>query len=193
MLTINHTGIAKKSLLIGFFIFSCTINALAYNPQDSKILTSGPNILQRDLTFFLQNNHIQTINDYAQWLEKNISYQKDIAGDIWEAPLQTLKRRYGDCEDFAILTANTLALLNYTPQVLLMLKENLAHAICIFKKDGRYLIFDNNRLIATPFQTKTALKNHLKTQYNYLAIRSIDYKENAWTQHQVQGVLVSGF
>ncbi len=46
-------------------------------------------------------NDITTVNNYVNHL---ITYKNDAKGaDIWQAPKETLHRKAGDCEDYAIL------------------------------------------------------------------------------------------
>ena len=90
-----------------------------------------------------------------------MKYRPDVGADTWSLPQETIARRYGDCEDFAFLSENVLRTLGYQPQVIAFKRERRArrHAICIFKKEGRYFYFDNTRLRGT---YATSMKQFVK-------------------------------
>ena len=98
---------------------------------------------------FLNENALYTIDQYARWLEKNIVYKADESTDRWADPLETLRKRSGDCEDFAFLSAEVLRTFGYQPLVLAVGRGQNAHVICIFKRQNVYYAFDNNQLNKT--------------------------------------------
>ncbi|MFH1837805.1 MAG: hypothetical protein ABH862_06825, partial [Candidatus Omnitrophota bacterium] len=58
-------------------------------------------------------------------------------------------RKYGDCEDYAFLSAAVLKVLGYDPKVLAIGDGSKSHAICVFEKDGKYMWFNNTNLEST--------------------------------------------
>jgi hypothetical protein len=48
---------------------------------------------------------IETFQDIAKWLKRNIRYQPD-GLDRWTAPAETIRRGYGDCDDWTLLYMN---------------------------------------------------------------------------------------
>ena len=104
------------------------------------------------LVTFLNKNRIFSVQDYAKWLEKNIQYKADDDADTWSDPLETLKKRSGDCEDLAFLSADVLKILGYDSRILAVGSGQKAHAICVFKMKKMYYAFDNNHLSET-YQT----------------------------------------
>jgi len=96
-----------------------------------------------DVRIFMVTRNIQTVDDYAQWLIKNMRYQKDADRDIWSNPSETLQRGFGDCEDLAFLTAEVLKILGHQPRVIAVGLKKEAHVVCMFQKNGKYHVFDN--------------------------------------------------
>lgn len=117
-----------------------------------------------DIIFF---NNIRSIPDYLQWLKSNIVYRKDIEGDIWSRPLDTLKSGFGDCEDFSFLNEAVLNFLGFKPKVLTLMRIGCNHAICVFKQEnGYYSLIDNTRLVYTKSKNMTELAKYLFSVYH---------------------------
>ncbi|MFH1094510.1 MAG: transglutaminase-like domain-containing protein [Candidatus Omnitrophota bacterium] len=117
----------------------------------SGALVSMPAALDMRILNIINNEKIRSVEDYAVWLKKNFKYKKDEDTDNWASPDETLTRLAGDCEDFAFLNEAVLRIFGYKPQVLGLgggLKL-VNHAVCVFKKDSRYLCFDNTTLKIT--------------------------------------------
>ena len=89
---------------------------------------------ERILSLFHQNN-IQTIEDYARWLQANITYQKNPL-DHWAPPEETLEKKHGDCKDYAFLNAEVLKVFGYKPHIFALTRRAGNHAVCAFEKDG---------------------------------------------------------
>ena len=49
------------------------------------------------------NFSIWQVLDAYEWVRTNVNYTKDVGGDHWQSPNETLQLRTGDCEDFALL------------------------------------------------------------------------------------------
>ena len=108
-------------------------------------------LLKKRVADFLERHDIETLDSYALWLKKNVRYKADLFGDSWSSPEETLKRRRGDCEDFAFLSEEVLSQLGYEPYVIAFMRRDTGdwHAICAFKEEGLYNYFDNFNLVKT--------------------------------------------
>ncbi len=113
------------------------------------VFSCGPNKTDEYLFKFLGAHGVYTVEAYAAWLEKTISYQADPATDSWATPLSTLRAGKGDCEDYAFLTQSVLRVLGYAPIVCVMGGIGTDHAICVFREKGYYMWFDNASCNAT--------------------------------------------
>jgi len=135
----------------------------------AKTLGSQANPLDMRILNIISDENINSIEDYAQWLEKNFEYKSDEGPDIWAAPEETLTRKYGDCEDFAFLNEAVLRVFGYRPQVLAMGGgiKTVNHAICAFEKDGYYLWFDNNKLKKTLVSSVEEFGAQVVTRHGY--------------------------
>ncbi|MBL7068467.1 MAG: transglutaminase-like cysteine peptidase [Candidatus Omnitrophica bacterium] len=127
----------------------------------------------------LAKENIKRIEEYAEWLVKNVAYRRDKKSDTWSLPEETLARRYGDCEDLAFLNREVLGALGYQPQVVAFRKKNWEkwHAICVFEKEGRYLYFDNRRLKDTPAASMEQFAKEIGAEGNIVAFGSFGITE----------------
>jgi len=135
----------------------------------AKTLVSQANPLDMRILNIISDENINSVEDYAQWLEKNFEYKSDEGPDIWASPEETLTRKYGDCEDFAFLNEAVLRIFGYRPKVLAMAGgiKTVNHAICAFEKDGYYLWFDNNKLKQTPASSVEEFGSHVVPRHGY--------------------------
>ena len=144
------------------------------------VLVTHPKLLDMEIIYIMETNHIQTLDDYARWLKNNISYKKDNKHDIWTAPQETLRKRNGDCEDYTFLNMAVLRLLGYTPKFLALQKPGLGHAICVFQVKGYYYWFDNAKLKKTNTRTLTELANYISTNHKYNQILEWNEAKKGW-------------
>ncbi len=148
-------GILSLILFIGGSAFTSFANEfstiLSPSPGILLALNNSPrvNIQQKEIEDFLFRNKIRNLTDYAHWLETNTNYREDPIGDDWAPPQEMLRRRIGDCEDYAFLTAEVLKILGYQPHILALAMEDFTHAITVFKDNDQYCIFDNYKLVQT--------------------------------------------
>ena len=133
------------------------------------VWVSRPLPLDEHLVSFFNQNNIQTIEDYARWLQTNITYQKDPV-DQWAQPEETLKKKYGDCEDYALLNAEVLKVFGYKPRIFILAHRGGNHAVCAFEKDGYFLWFDNNHLKESTAQDLKELARDILLQYNFSSL-----------------------
>ena len=110
-----------------------------------------------------------------------MKYKKDGKGDVWSRPNETLGRRYGDCEDYAFLNASVLRILGYEPRVL-ALEQGIGrnHAICAFKRGGRYLWFDNAELKESRFSSMEEFSEYILAAYRCYYVSEVDFDTRHW-------------
>jgi predicted transglutaminase-like cysteine proteinase len=87
------------------------------------------------------NLAIRPMSDLAQFGQE----------DVWSSPLDTLYRRAGDCEDYAIAKFVALRMAGIAAEDLriVVLADTLrgeGHAVAAARLDGRWLILDNRRM-----------------------------------------------
>jgi len=114
--------------------------------QNGHVLVSGPAASDREIVRIIAENNIRSLREYSVWLKEHVEYRQDGRQDKWLSSQETLKRKYGDCEDYAFLNAAVLKVLGYRPRVLAVGDREKSHAICVFEKDGKYMWFDNAEL-----------------------------------------------
>ena len=85
-----------------------------------SVFVARPSEIDTQIAGFLGTHNIKTLDEYAMWLTKNIAYRADAAGDIWSSPKETLDRLYGDCEDYALLSAAVLRVLGYESKIMVL-------------------------------------------------------------------------
>ena len=72
-----------------------------------------------------------------------IIYERD-RGEYWQTPEETLLRKKGDCDDFAILSYTLLKKAGYECKLVAILFEESGHAVTMFKTGDYWNIFDLN-------------------------------------------------
>jgi hypothetical protein len=115
-----------------------------------RSLSNRPDRLDVRVLNIIVKEHIKSVEDYAVWLRLNIAYRLHEGEDIWTEPGVTIDRRHGDCKDISLLNMAFLRVFGYKPIIFAMARLYDSHAICVFKKEGRYFWFDNTRLVETP-------------------------------------------
>ncbi len=95
---------------------------------------------------------IDTLARVNAWVNDEVRHVDDRVArrvaDHWASASQTLSRRAGDCEDFAILKYQMLAALGVAREDMYLtlardLVRNADHAVLIVKHEGRYYMLDN--------------------------------------------------
>lgn len=119
---------------------------------------------------------IKSLRDYEQWLQKNIKYRRDDGTDVWSLPDETLRRKYGDCEDLAFLNVAFLRVAGYQPKAMGLLRKRgrKGHAICVFKKSGYYLWFDNTKLNKTSATSMDEFAKYILRTSSYAKLFKIN-------------------
>jgi hypothetical protein len=137
------------------------------------VLISRPSGLDEAIADIFSANNIGSARDYALWLKNNIQYKTDGNRDSWAHPLETLERKYGDCEDLAFLNAAALSQLGYRPKVLALMRLCRNHAICVFKEGRYFTVIDNVRLKKTTAASTGELMEYLCARYDCASIREV--------------------
>ena len=135
-----------------------------------------PLSLDTEILYLINKNNIRSIDDYADWLQENIRYEKDAGKDVWAAPQVTLKRKYGDCEDYSFLNVAVLRVLGYESKVLVMKGPTGCHAICVFKKNDYYYWFDNAELKKTSIRTIAGFGKYLHNEYGCNRLLALNHE-----------------
>jgi len=101
--------------------------------------------------------------EISDWLSKNFTYVGEMP-DYWQNAQETLDKKTGDCEDFAILAQAILKKLHIPSQILIIKFQgiNQLHAICVFKNGEYYSFFSNQELIDTK---SSLLKDAITEKY----------------------------
>ncbi|MFA5260404.1 MAG: transglutaminase domain-containing protein [Candidatus Omnitrophota bacterium] len=150
--------------------------------RENGVLILKPNHSDIQIRDFILSANIKSIEDYALWLNHNIEYRKSPQADAWALPLDILRRRWGDCEDFALLNSAVLRVLGYHPRFLALQRARRAHAICTFQKDGAFLWFDNADIKNARVTTLQDLVQLLKKQYNLSHVLELNLSTMQWTR-----------
>ncbi|MDD4957579.1 MAG: transglutaminase-like domain-containing protein [Candidatus Omnitrophica bacterium] len=137
------------------------------------VLVARPSALDETILDFIRDNCIYSLRDYTTWLKNNTLYIKDSGLDQLTPPAEMLKLKRGDCEDYAFLNAAVLKVLGYEPRTLSVGPHRPNHAICAFRKDGRYYWLDNAILKETPAKDLRDFAKFLRTGYNYSYVGGI--------------------
>jgi transglutaminase-like putative cysteine protease len=93
----------------------------------------------------------------ARATAERVTYANDPLGGLLDyvaAPAVTWARRYGDCDDFAYLTAELLRRADVESWVVSYLSRNVkdSHVVCLFRNADGYGVLDQG-LIRGPFRT----------------------------------------
>jgi hypothetical protein len=148
--------------------------------RTNGVLISRPRQLDLQIVDIIQTNRFQNLEDYSQWLQKNVHYLPDQNGEHWASAQETLVKHTGDCEDYTILTSEVAKVLGYRPQFVALFRNGKAHAICAFKYKGYYVWFDNAKLKKSHAQSLEQLGQELVTQYAYSYMMELDQQTKQW-------------
>lgn len=113
------------------------------------VLVSGPRAQDLRIHDFLLVNGITSVGDYLSWLEESLVYRKDAPRDVWSAPEVVLRRGFGDCDDYAFLTAAVLDVMGLETRVICVDRGRSQHALCVFEDGGVFGWVDQTKLNRT--------------------------------------------
>jgi hypothetical protein len=90
----------------------------------------------KDVVFCLYEVH--------RWVYDNISYIKDAYDETLISPKAIVHFRYGDCDDFALLTHTILKILNIPVRYVLLAKQHrgYSHIAVAYKFENVYIYID---------------------------------------------------
>lgn len=152
------------------------------NQAEGGVLVSRPVQEDTQISHFIYRHNIQSVTDYSQWLQSNMTYVRDAYADTWAKPEETIRRKKGDCEDFSFLNMAVLRVLGYEAKFLALVREKgESHAICVFKYNGYYVWFDNNTLKETRAQTLQEFAKVVTDDHAYDGMSELDTETNSWT------------
>lgn len=98
------------------------------------------------------SDNAEAMANVNAWVNRQIRHVDDRVArgraDHWASAGQTLRRRSGDCEDFAILKYQMLAALGVAREDMFLtlardLVRNADHAVLIVRHEGRFYMLDN--------------------------------------------------
>lgn len=150
--------------------------------RENGVLMIKPNPSDIQIRDFILSANIKSIEDYAVWLNHNIEYRECPHADAWMFPADILRRRWGDCEDFALLNSAVLRVLGYHPRFLALQRARRAHAICTFQKDSDFLWFDNSHIKNAGVATLQDFVQLLKKEYNLSRVLELNLSTMQWTR-----------
>lgn len=87
-------------------------------------------------------------DDTAAWLRKNVRFVAERgAEDHWQPAVETLAKRTGDCEDYAILAKRMLEPKGYDTILLGIWGDEQAHTVLLFTKGSDFGVIDVDRVV----------------------------------------------
>lgn len=145
-------------VLLGYYYteaYNRTIQALLYRTFGDKTI----------FTELVQVEKLFTPQAISNWMMDNVEYKIDLEvhdmEEYWQTPLETLHLKTGDCEDYAFLSQELLNQIGIKAKVLIMVSMNRetgepsGHAVCVFKWQWRWWVFDCGYLSACPSYIKS--------------------------------------
>ena len=148
--------------------------------KEKGVMVVKPLAEDKQIVDFIYENKIQSLEDYAQWVQKNISYKKEFGTDIWQDPINFLSKRKGDCEDYALLNMEVLKVVGYQPQFIALMGQKKSHAICVFELNGEYYYFDNAVLKKTNTNNIMQFVKDFISQSSYSEVREYLPETKKW-------------
>jgi len=147
---------------------------------DNGVWSICPDITDEKIFDIIVSFRISSVNDYTQWLQQTISYRSDGPLDQWASPEQTLKRRNGDCEDYAFLNQAVLRVLGYQPQVFVFGRSGVDHAVCVFKRGAYYCWIDNTTLKTTHTEELQEFAAAIFRTTDFSHISKLNRQDHTW-------------
>lgn len=145
------------------------------------VLVSQPSSEDMEIVKFLKDNNISNIQEYAQWLQKNISFRVDQGSDQWAKPLETIERKFGDCEDFSFLNTAVLRVMGYDPKFVAFFSSSVKnHAITVFEDNGKLYYFDNMNLKKVEESNMLDFAKNKMEKNRYFASKKLDVNSKKW-------------
>lgn len=106
--------------------------------------------------WFLELTRIESVGILNRTVNLAIQYTKD-GDDKWQSPLETLDRKRGDCEDYAILKLAILGYRKIPGSLLIFRRKATDHMVVIFEKG----VLDNStHVLKTPISGEIVWSSH---------------------------------
>jgi predicted transglutaminase-like cysteine proteinase len=147
--------------------------------QKGSILISQPSTIDKEFRELVIFENIKNLDDYIYWLKKTIKYKSDGTKDNWADPQETLRKKYGDCEDLAFLNAAFLHAVGFQTKVLgIIMGLGGNHAICVFKEKNYYSWIDNTELKRTQAESILQFTKYITSRYGCLSVRELKLQKH---------------
>ena len=100
---------------------------------------------------------VRSPESLVEWFQAEFVYELKFP-DRRQTPDETMRRRTGDCEDFALLSRAVLKDLGITSDVVIIkFREiNVMHAVCIFRRGATFSFISNKEILRTRGRSVTA-------------------------------------
>ena len=159
----SAVNLAKKSpkraitmAILAILLTNVYAFARVFSPLEPSSQVNIQTIIARPITaapesidLFLSAHNIKNLPEYIQWYQANMKYIPDESRDQWAQPLETLRKKGGDCEDLAFLNQAVLKKLGYNPHVVAFGKLKNGHVFTAFKINGQFQVIDNINYVKT--------------------------------------------
>lgn len=124
------------------------IGRTRFDPEWKRV--ANANLSQRDLTNTIgavAADREDLLADVNRWVNRSIRYQSDNGRDHWARASETLRKRAGDCEDYAILKMQLLAAagIDKDDMMLTLARDTLRrvdHAVLLVKHGREWVMLD---------------------------------------------------
>ena len=154
-MTLNRPNVSDDRMILGSLRLA--IHRTPFDQQWSKVSRAGS---ARGLKRYLPHTGAsasdtprQQVEAINSWVNGQIGYTDDIMlyrqNDFWASSRETLRRRKGDCEDFAILKMDMLAAMGIDRDRMILvvardLVRNADHAVLVVQLEDGPVILDNS-------------------------------------------------
>lgn len=142
--------------------------------RSDGVLSARPDPDDRQILSLIAQNNISSLQEYSTFLKNSVSYRKQGKTSQWVNWRDTLRNGYADCKGFSLLNHAFLSFLGYEPKILVLRSAFYSHAVCVFKVNGRFFIFDNETLRSTRCVSLTELARYLITKYEGSTVLEVD-------------------
>lgn len=158
---LNTLGLDAKKLVATLLLTTnCAVNVMAAQIDDpttiDRIQKYSKNISHIEETAKTKNEIVTKVNEYVngsiKYKSDKVNYGKD---DHYASPIETIQRKAGDCEDYAMLKYNILVQeFHMDPNKFSFMygyagKNKEPHMVLSYKENGQDYILDNreNRIV----------------------------------------------
>ena len=108
-------------------------------------------LISRSLSLRDLADQLKTPEAVANYMWHNFSFEKDQSqfgkNEVWQAPLQFIETKKGDCEDFAWFAYEMLRINGKKSSILNIYGNGFGHSVCVFTENGRFNMIDGNKVV----------------------------------------------